>query len=48
MPDQDQQEIRPRDRRLQLLFEVIAIVVLVGAVLWLGQNYRPRPFSAGG
>ena len=48
LPDQDQQESRPRVRRLQLLFEVLAYVALVGAVLWLAHNYQPRTFLGRG
>jgi membrane protein YqaA with SNARE-associated domain len=39
---------RPRARRVQLLVEVIGVVVLVGAVLWLEQNYHPRTFLGRG
>ena len=39
---------RPRVRRVQLLVEVIGVVVLVGAVWWLAQNYRPRSFLGRG
>jgi membrane protein YqaA with SNARE-associated domain len=33
---------------VQLLIEVMAVVVLVGAVLWLEQNYHPRTFLGRG
>ena len=41
-PDPGQDKIRPGGGRVYLLVEVIAVVVLIGALLWLAQNYQPR------
>jgi membrane protein YqaA with SNARE-associated domain len=41
-PDASQDQTQPNVGRLYLLVEVLAVVVLVGALFWLAQNYRPR------
>ena len=46
--DPRQDETRPGAGRLYLLVELVAIVVFVGALLWLMQNYRPRSFLGRG
>ncbi len=47
-PDPDQDDIKPGVGRLYLLVEVIVVVVIVGVLLWLMQNYRPRSFLGRG
>jgi membrane protein YqaA with SNARE-associated domain len=47
-PEPAADRTQPRARRVQLLVEVIGVVVLVGAVLWLEQNYHPRTFLGRG
>jgi membrane protein YqaA with SNARE-associated domain len=47
-PESGEETVRTPVRRLQLLFEVLAYVVLVGAVLWLTHNYQPRSFIGRG
>jgi membrane protein YqaA with SNARE-associated domain len=41
-PDPGRDKGQSRVRRVYLLVEVIAVAVLVGALLWLMQNYQPR------
>jgi membrane protein YqaA with SNARE-associated domain len=48
MRDPSQDETRPSAGRLYLLAELLAIVVFVGVLLWLMQNYRPRSFLGRG
>ena len=45
-PGEDQS--RSRVRRVYLLVEVLALVVLVGGLFWLAQNYQPRSFLGRG
>jgi membrane protein YqaA with SNARE-associated domain len=47
-PDPDQDNGQQRLRRVYLLVELLAGVVLAGMVLWLAQNYRPRSFLGRG
>jgi membrane protein YqaA with SNARE-associated domain len=47
-PDPDEDEAQARAGRLYLLVEGVAVVVLVGVLLWLAQNYRPRTFLGRG
>jgi membrane protein YqaA with SNARE-associated domain len=47
-PESGEQQVRTPVRRLQLLFEVLATVALVGAVLWVAYNYQPRSFIGRG
>ena len=39
---------RPLAQRVYLVIEVMAVVVVVGVVLWLAQNYQPRSFLGRG
>ena len=41
-PDASQHKTQPDVRRLHRLIELMAVVVLVGALLWLIYNYQPR------
>jgi membrane protein YqaA with SNARE-associated domain len=41
-PDPGQDKTRSSARRVYRLVELLAVVVLVGAILWLAQNYQPR------
>ena len=41
-PDPGEDKTKPGVWRWQLLIELMAVAVLVGALLWLTQNYRPR------
>ena len=41
-PESGEEQVRTPVRRLHLLFEVLAYVALVGAVLWFAHNYQPR------
>jgi membrane protein YqaA with SNARE-associated domain len=47
-PDPNGDKAHIRAGRLYLLVELVAIVVFVGALLWLMQNYRPRSFLGRG
>lgn len=47
-PDPGEDQAQARARRVYLVVEVVAAVVLVGALLWLMQNYRPRSFLGRG
>jgi membrane protein YqaA with SNARE-associated domain len=47
-PDPNGDKAQIRTGRLYLLVELVAIVVFVGALLWLMQNYRPRSFIGRG
>ena len=47
-PDPGEDKTQPGIQRVHLVIEVIAVAVLVGVVLWLGQNYRPRTFLGRG
>ncbi|MFC2037566.1 hypothetical protein ACFLYD_06335 [Chloroflexota bacterium] len=47
-PDPGKDKSRPRVRRVHLVIELTAMVVLLGAVLWLAQNYQPRSFLGTG
>ena len=47
-PEPDEGKTQRRVRRLYPLVEAIALVVLVGVLLWLAQNYRPRSFLGRG
>ena len=47
-PDPGQDETKPGVGRLYLLAELPAIVVFVGALLWLAQNYLPLSFLGRG
>jgi membrane protein YqaA with SNARE-associated domain len=47
-PDAGEDKTRPGVRRVHQVIEVMAVVVLVGALLWLVQNYRPRTFLGRG
>ena len=47
-PDPSQDKVLSRVRQAHLLLEVLAVVVLAGAVLWLAQNYQPRTFLGRG
>lgn len=47
-PDPNEDKAQVRTGRLYLLVELVAIVVFLGALLWLMQNYRPRSFLGRG
>lgn len=47
-PDPDEDKAEPGLRRVHLVVELLAVVVLVGALLWLTQNYQPRSFLGRG
>jgi membrane protein YqaA with SNARE-associated domain len=47
-PEAGEEKAQARVGRLYLLVEVLAVVVLAGALLWLAQNYRPRTFLGRG
>ena len=47
-PESGEEQVRTPARRLQLLFEALALVALVGAVLWMAHNYQPRSFIGRG
>lgn len=42
IPDPGEEKTQDRARRVYTVIEVIAVLVLVGVLLWLMQNYRPR------
>jgi membrane protein YqaA with SNARE-associated domain len=46
--DPGEDKVQARARRVYLLAEVVGVVVVVGMVLWLAQNYRPRSFLGRG
>ena len=47
-PDPGQDKAQPPVRRVYLLFELMSLVVLAGALLWLLFNYPPRgPIARG-
>ena len=41
-PEPDPDKAQPAALRASLLVELLAVMVLVGVVLWLAQNYQPR------
>jgi membrane protein YqaA with SNARE-associated domain len=47
-PDPDRDQPQPRSGRFHLLIEIVAIVVLVGALWWLVGNYQPHTFLGRG
>ena len=47
-PDPNEDQTQVRAGRLYVLAELLAIVIFVGALLWLMQNYRPRSFIGRG
>ena len=47
-PESSEEQVRTPVRRLQWLFEGLAYVALVGAVLWIAHNYQPRSFIGRG
>ena len=47
-PDPDPDKAQLATLRASLLVEILAVVVLAGAVLWLAQNYQPRTFLGRG
>gem|GEM_PF-5300153 len=47
-PNPGQDRTKPNLRGVYLLLELMAVVVVVGAVLWLAQNYHPRSFLGRG
>jgi membrane protein YqaA with SNARE-associated domain len=46
--DPAEDKAQARARRVYLVVEVMAVIVVAGAVLWLAQNYRPRSFIGRG
>ena len=47
-PNPGRDKAQPRIRRVYLLFELMALVVLAGALVWLLFNYPPRgPIASG-
>ena len=47
-PDASEDKTGTRVRRVHSMIELMAVVVLVGVLLWLMQNYRPRTFLGRG
>lgn len=47
-PEPDRDQPQSRSRRFYLLIEIVAIVVLVGALWWLVGNYQPHTFLGRG
>ena len=47
-PDPNEDKAQVRAGRLYLLAELLAIVIFLGALFWLMQNYRPRSFIGRG
>ena len=47
-PDPNEDKTQVRAGCLYLLVELLVIVVFVGALIWLMQNYRPRSFLGRG
>jgi membrane protein YqaA with SNARE-associated domain len=47
-PEPGEDNAQPGRWRAHLLVELIAVAVVAGAVLWLGQNYQPRSFLGRG